>query len=139
MNYPTPDKPKRKVGRYVVLGIFAIVLLFVVATCASNAGTVPVPDTDSDNTETAAPEYRDENGLLVVFGNGTYRVGTDVAAGEYRSPAPENSIAPLCYFAVKTGEEISDQGVANEGPSLVTLADGQTFESSGCQDWTRSE
>jgi len=71
-----------------------------------------------------------------IPGEGVFVVGEDVKAGSYRTAGPSSS---SCYYAIKdgagAGADILDNNII-EGPGAVTLADGQVFETSRCQDWT---
>jgi cytoskeletal protein RodZ len=74
------------------------------------------------------------------FGQGTFVVGKDVDAGDYRSPGAEESIMTLCTWTLKAKSgSIVGIGSASsvDEPELVTLKKGQTFESSGCQAWVK--
>lgn len=151
----TPDNPspptapppkKRHTVRWIVLGVLAL-LVVLVAVFGATGGS-PDTATTADPGGTSAPVQAPPTeppavvpaptSPLTTFGNGTYLVGTDVAPGQYRSPGPEESIAPLCYWDLKdAGGTITDQGVAPEGPSRATLTEGLTFTSQGCQDWAK--
>jgi hypothetical protein len=69
------------------------------------------------------------------FGDGTYRIGTDMPPGTYRSSAEDG----LCYWARLSGfggtlEEIIANG--NTGPEIVRVAEGDAgFQTAGCGDW----
>lgn len=68
-----------------------------------------------------------------IGGEGIYRVGDDMRPGTYRSV--RNGAG--CYYAVNAdanGDNILTNGFVN-GPALVTVAAGQFFETSGCDDW----
>lgn len=68
-----------------------------------------------------------------ISGDGTYRVGTDMQPGTYRSM--RNGAG--CYFAVNAdanGSQILNNGFTY-GPALVSVAAGQFFETSNCDDW----
>ncbi|KJL37091.1 hypothetical protein RR49_01203 [Microbacterium ginsengisoli] len=72
------------------------------------------------------------------FSGGVYVVGTDVAAGTYRTGQIDSG---LCYYAWKAGTDsdsrILDNNVVQEGAATATLREGQVFESSGCGTWTK--
>jgi hypothetical protein len=152
----TPRKSHKKL--WITLGVIAAVLLIIsistsgksaapatpaaaptVAVPAAPVPAAPVPPAvpaPSLPPAPAAPSV--PAGPLTTFGNGTYEIGVDVAAGKYRSAGVQDSIAPLCYFdQTDASGSIKDQGVANEGPSRATLKSGLTFKSSGCQDWVK--
>jgi hypothetical protein len=53
-------------------------------------GAVPAAKTDS-----AAPAK--PAGPATQFGDGTYQVGVDVAAGRYKTPGPTDDLFKNCY------------------------------------------
>lgn len=150
-SYPAAPPPARKRRKWPwVVG--AIVLLFVIigiasggkdstssttsaAAPAATAAATPGAKAAAPVT-TEAPAAPAAEGPVKTFGNGTFRVGTDIVPGRYRSPGPEDSIAPICYWDLTNDAgKIIDQGVSNDGPSIATLKKGLLFKSSGCQDW----
>lgn len=69
------------------------------------------------------------------FGNGTHRVGVDIAAGTYRAPGGQ-----ACYWERLRGttgsfEDIIGQGYG-DGAQVVTIEESDTaFKSDGCGTW----
>jgi hypothetical protein len=135
----------------ITLGVVGAFVALIVIVGVSGGGTAPAPApamtysapapvvTQAPAVVQAPPVVQApaETGPLTTFGNGTYVVGEDVKAGKYRSPAPQEGAISMCYFDVRNDAgDIVDQGVANEGPSRVTLRNGTTFKSSGCEDWS---
>ncbi|MFI9075208.1 hypothetical protein ACIGW8_01660 [Streptomyces sioyaensis] len=76
-----------------------------------------------------------------TVGRGSYLVGEDIAAGTYRTGGPAASDIPLCYWARAKGSSGEMGGIiANgipQGPARVTVTQGETFETDGCQRWTK--
>ena len=73
------------------------------------------------------------------FGAGTWRVGTDILPGTYRTDGPARS---NCYWARLSGfSGTTAHIIANDntnGPAIVTIAASDAgFESSGCRPWAR--
>jgi hypothetical protein len=70
--------------------------------------------------------------------DGTYIVGTDVAAGTWRSTGGD-----LCYWARLSGfggtlNDIVANDNAHGGPAIVTIAGSDIgFATSGCGSWSR--
>jgi hypothetical protein len=67
-----------------------------------------------------------------TFGDGTYVVGEQIAAGTYQA-APVGS----CYWA-RNSDATGDSILANdnvEGSAVVTIGAGEVFESSRCGTW----
>lgn len=69
-----------------------------------------------------------------IPGDGIYEVGRDMKPGTYRSPDNSES----CYFAVLGSSDTSDikTNDLGAGPKIVTVSEGDFFETSGCGDWT---
>ena len=72
---------------------------------------------------------------------GTWQVGSDVKPGKYKTKGALDSVIPMCYWDVKTGDRITDQGVKNKPneQGIVTLKKGQVFTTSGCELWFLDE
>lgn len=73
---------------------------------------------------------------------GTWEVGTDVKVGKYKtSGAVAGDIVPLCYWHVEKAGTILRQGVKDKpgAQDIVTLAAGETFETTGCEPWYASK
>lgn len=68
---------------------------------------------------------------------GTWEVGTDVKPGKYKTRGAVDSRIPMCYWDVKVGDEITDQGVKDQtdAQGIVTLKKGEVFTTSGCEEW----
>lgn len=70
-------------------------------------------------------------------GDGVYIVGQDMLAGTYRTAGKFN-----CYYAFMSDTSASAEIVDNQltnGSAIVTLSDGQVFETSGCAEWVKSD
>ncbi|MCK9792321.1 hypothetical protein M1843_00995 [Isoptericola sp. 4D.3] len=69
---------------------------------------------------------------------GVWTVGTDVAAGTYRTTAP---VSGDCYWAIYRSGTNQDDIVQNDivtgGHPVVTLRDGQDFETNRCGTWDK--
>lgn len=73
-------------------------------------------------------------------GDGIVAIGLEKNPGTYRTDGPARGRS--CYYAVLSAP--SGPGVSNiidnnntDGPGIVTLANGQYFEASGCSVWRR--
>lgn len=67
-----------------------------------------------------------------IPGDGVYQVGVDMQPGLYKTPG-----AADCYYAVlgdPNGNDIKSNNIVS-GPSTVTVAAGEYFETQGCADW----
>lgn len=89
---------------------------------------------DAEAAATAETERRRNT----VEGGGTYAIGPDINAGQWRTPGPD--LTGLCYYAILNSPDTFDIATNNlsEGPSIAQLPEGAYFETSGCQPWTRS-
>lgn len=77
------------------------------------------------------------SGPVDFFGPGTYLVGEDIEAGEYRTGgAAPGDLVSMCHWsrnADASGEFASILASdAFEGPGRVTVSDGEYFQTSGC-------
>ena len=75
-----------------------------------------------------------------IPGDGIFAIGSDKAAGTYKTPGPAGG---SCYYAVLSSPNGSgiDNIIDNNnisGPGIVTLKAGQYFETNRCSDWTKS-
>lgn len=78
----------------------------------------------------------DAGGPVTSFRDGTYLVGVDIAAGEYFTEGPGDEVFSVCYWSRNTDSSGEfDAIIANglpEGPSRVTVNEGEYFETTGC-------
>ena len=115
-------------------GVVTMATAFTTAAEVGNAPTMVAPATSGSVAKAKA---------RTSVGPGMWKVGVDVAAGEWHTAGAVKSIVTLCYWDTRTttgADTIVDQGVANavDQPGVVTLKKGQYFKTSGCQQWTRS-
>lgn len=109
------------------------------AACGSSgsgAADLKAPTITSTTTKTVQPP-----GPKTSFGPGKYKVGTDIAAGNYQTPGPADPSVPICYWA-RESDNSGEVGaiIANNdssGQTSVTVNTGEYFETSGCQTWHR--
>ncbi|WP_432124047.1 hypothetical protein [Streptomyces sp. C10-9-1] len=99
---------------------------------------------DIDATDSPADEPTDPDptptGPLTAFTYGTYLVGEDIAPGTYKTAGDTDG---LCYWA----RSRDDSGELNSiianhaapGPARVTVHTGETFETTGCLEWTKTK
>lgn len=70
--------------------------------------------------------------------DGTWTVGRDIEPGVYRSAEPVGS---RCYWGIyrsgTNGSDILENDIPGGGHPVVTLAEGQDFNSSRCGTWTK--
>jgi hypothetical protein len=142
---PPGQEPRKKAWykRWWVIAVAAVVVVAIATTSSrgdkKDAGASPdtrdqgdsQPQSSGAETESSpAPEPEP-----VGFGDGTYRIGSDMPPGTYRS----SDDASLCYWARLTGfggslDEIIANG--NSGPEIVAIDPSDAgFETQGCGEW----
>jgi hypothetical protein len=80
------------------------------------------------------PPAPEPSGPLTSFDDGTYLVGEDIVAGNYKTAGPDAGGIGVCYWDTKKGDDFTGQDV-KKGPTRATLRKGETFSTSGCQEW----
>lgn len=88
--------------------------------------------------EAAAQQAAAADARRRMPGSGIFAVGPDIDPGQWRTAGPDGR---SCYYAILSSPTASgiDNIIDNNnisGPGIVQLADGQFFETNGCQDWT---
>lgn len=102
--------------------------------------TAPMAPAAAPTPKSLSPETL--HGPATTFsGEGTYLVGEDIVAGQYRARVPETSI--LCYWERLSGTsgefaDIIANGEAQPGaPEIVTIAHSDAaFRTRGCGSWS---
>jgi hypothetical protein len=98
-----------------------------------------VRDLEAAQVAAPAPEapVEDDGAGASTIEDGTWEVGSDIAAGTYRAPGGDD-----CYWEIRTSahsgdslDEILENGVMESNPT-VTISDGQWFETDSCGSWT---
>jgi len=95
--------------------------------------------------ETAAVEAREkavssaeQTKAATNIVDGTWTVGRDIEPGVYRSAEPVGS---RCYWGIyrsgTNGSDILENDIPGGGHPVVTLSEGQDFNSSRCGTWTK--
>jgi len=147
----SPPKRRRRgtsPGRIVLLLVTVLVFGGVVLlvggavdagmTAAKDASTTGTPSHRSTTSSAGVGSVPASNGV----GDGTFVVGSEIAAGTYRTAGPADAAMPNCYWARLSNTSGSlDAIVANgnsAGPTTVTIsATDKAFETNGCQGWVR--
>ncbi|MFI9257861.1 hypothetical protein ACIGT4_09070 [Streptomyces sioyaensis] len=157
---PSAGRPTRKEHAALKIAVGAVCACTVIGLGAAVAGdgssgrkpgaqpapTVTVPFTAKPvQASVGKPEKAAGKpaaaGPGTTVGQGSYRVGEDIAAGTYRTSGPAASGIPLCHWA-RAKDSSGERGsiIANgtsQGPARVTVTKGETFETSGCRRWTK--
>ncbi|MEU8383398.1 hypothetical protein [Streptosporangium sp. NPDC048865] len=96
------------------------------------------PETDNPSQpapETTTPAIRQP---LETIEDGTWVVGEDIAAGNYKVTAPVSS---SCYWKIAksgtNGDDIVENDLPGGGLPRVTLSEGQDFQSLRCGIWSK--
>ena len=144
-----PARPAPKSKRWPwILGLIGTFLLGLIIGLASNpnanksnAGdaTASAPASGGAAPSQAAPPPQQPAGPATTMGNGTYQVGVDVQPGQYKTSGPKGNLP--CYWARRKDDSGSfDAIVANgnpEGPTSLTINQGEFLELSGDCDWAK--
>lgn len=107
-----------------------------VATVTTTAATVALTAAPTTARPTTTPPPPTTTGPKTTFGDGTYRVGADIAPGTYRSTGSGS-----CYWERQSSFGGGFESIiANEfarGQAVVTIqASDAGFKSQGCGTWT---
>lgn len=123
-----------------------ILLLVVVAAGlagCNNGSDTPTPAPRPTITTTMVlPPLAVPKPLLTQFADGKYEVGTDIAAGQYKTAGPEAGAVKKCYWArLKdfTGAVTSVNAMqyGQSGPDVVVIEPtDKGFETRACGTWT---
>ncbi len=100
---------------------------------AAVTATVTVVPPTRTITVTAAPVTAPGE-PATTFADGTYLVGTDIAAGTYHSDGPDPDGPGLCYWA-RLRDDAGEDIIANDvsaGPTRFTTTEGEYLEVTGC-------
>ena len=76
-------------------------------------------------------------GPKTSFGNGTYKVGTDITPGVYQSAGPVGDGA--CYWKRVNGDGIVANAFTKKAQTVQIEAGDTGFTSSECQDWQMTD
>lgn len=148
----TPPPPKKRLrwlpwalaGALVLATIGCIAAMFAAdpkgEPVAPKATPAATKTAQAQTAKSAAPKKAAS--LPTRVGDGTFIVGKDVAAGEYKSNGAAEGIVTLCTWTTSRDNsfnKVIDFGAADDiaQPSLVTLKKGQYFKTNGCQPWVR--
>lgn len=144
-----PPAPKKWGWIVGIIGAFVLGLIIGIAAnpdagksgTADATGTVTAPASGTAADATTTPPPQQPAGPAATMGSGTYQVGVDVLAGQYKTPGPGSDNPLPCYWSRNkddSGELTSI--IANsvvQGPGSVTVNDGEFIELSGDCTWTR--
>ncbi|MBN9100223.1 MAG: hypothetical protein J0I49_19240 [Pseudonocardia sp.] len=148
---PTPPKARRRwpwavgglvVGLVIGATAHAGSATPAAATPAAAPASATAPAAPAAAAVPAAPVApAAPAGPLTSFSDGTYEVGTDIAAGKYKTPGPGSTDAlSACYMEVGDGSgQVGgiDKNDILTGPGVVTLKAGKVFTvKNGCT-WTK--
>jgi hypothetical protein len=91
---------------------------------------------------TVAPAPAAPAGPATSFSDGVYEVGTDIAAGKYKTAGSGGTdILDSCYYEIGDGSGRLGGIDKNDnlvGPGVVTLKKGKVFTTRGGCTWTKS-
>lgn len=149
---PTPPPaapPASKAKTWLwIIGVIGAFVLGIAAGAAGNTNSSSAPTTVTVTAGNPAVPTPVENeppapaGPATTMGPGTYQVGIDVQAGQYKTPGPKDT-GPLggCYWArLKNDSGEFDALISNanlNGPGSVTVNEGEFIELNGDCTWTK--
>lgn len=86
----------------------------------------------------AAVTTAEEEEAANTVGEGTWVVGVDIAAGTYRS---DDNVGSDCYWGIyrsgTNGDDILENDIPGGGRPMVTLSEGQDFQTRRCGSWSK--
>jgi hypothetical protein len=110
------------------------------STTTTVTAVAPAPAPVTVTAQAAAPVAPPAPaGPATSFGDGTFKVGTDIAAGSYKTSGPRDSAMPLCYWA-RLKDDSGSNIIANDnsqGPTRFTTKVGEYVQIAGC-DFVKS-
>lgn len=148
---PPPPEPKKSGAlKYVLIAVATLFLLaciigmFAIQRSDEKHDAPPAPATasipPSAHAKRVQPAPTSHKPTTATIGEGEFDVPGDVAAGRYKTKGAADGLVPLCSYTVKkSGGEYVDTGAidSTNEPAYVTLKNGETFKSSGCQPWVK--
>lgn len=135
---------KKKPTAYTAVFVAGIILTGAVACNAGTDGphqplnaTTTQPPTSTSPSQPSTPSQQAPAGSV---GDGTYLVGSDIKAGQYKTDGPDkNAVIPNCYWArMKDNSGAITSIIANNnsaGPDRVTVSSGEYLQLSGGCTW----
>jgi len=113
----------------------------VTATATGTArAAAPAPTVTVTKTATVTATPKAAKVAATVPGDGTYLVGGDMKSGTYKTKGPADGSFGCYWERAKDSSGELNSIIANDnlnGSGLVTVRKGETFKSSGCQDWVK--
>jgi hypothetical protein len=152
--YTPPPKKRLRWLPWALAGAFVLVVMLVCAAllAADPKGDPVAPKATPAATKTAQAQPGAKAAksaaptkaaaLPTRVDDGTFIVGKDVAAGEYKTKGAAEGILTLCTWSTSRDNsfnKVTDFGAVNDvdQPGIVTLKKGQYFKTDGCQPWVR--
>lgn len=105
--------------------------------CKTSSSSISIKTSTSGATATTTPTT--PKGPKTSFGPGKYKVGVDIAPGNYATDGPSDTSLPNCYWARERNNSGDFSAIITNdtpaGPTSVTVNAGEYFETSGCKTW----
>lgn len=154
----TEDKKNAKRGFAIIGGIAVVVGAYFAGTGNAPGAETATANTAAPATTTvtktvtapapkpaaaAAEKPAEPAGPSTTMGPGVYEVGSDIAAGQYKTAGPPAGDAMgMCYWA-RSKDDTGDFNslITNgtvEGPGSLTVNDGEYLELQGECEWKQS-
>lgn len=138
---PPPPIPKaRRPRRWPwILGMAGTLVVGIIIGAGSSGNGTPTPAAaPSSNTAPAATAPATQkpaapSGPATSFGDGTFKVGEDIAPGSYKTNGPRSG-SPTCYWA-RLADDSGNNIIANDnsqGATRFTTKKGEYVQIIGC-------
>lgn len=146
-----PPPPKQK-HRWVLWLVCAVLFTGIIVSCAAMFGSDQAKRGEpkapaATSAKAAAPKASQTKPgvpklLQTKVGDGTFIVGKDIPAGQYKTAGASEGLIAFCTWSTARNDSfdrVIDFGTANDvtQPGLVTLKKGYYFKTDGCQPWVR--
>lgn len=132
------------IGGCAIIAVFFILAVSCAVVISEDSGNSGVKSTEPREQAPSESKFpkKETKKIGSFFGDGVYLVGTDVAAGSYKTEGPDSSdILDSCYWSRNKDDSGElDSIIANDnitGPGRVTLNTGEIFEASGDCVWVK--
>lgn len=131
-------KKRNKIALGVAGGVAAIAV--VASVSSSGGGTGHETTTDRAPAAAASQKPTEDTGPATSFRDGTYKVGSDIEAGTYKTDGVSaTGEADGCYWERARNDSGEMSAIItnnfNQGPDRVTVNTGEFFKVNGGCKW----
>lgn len=124
----------------IVLGVVGGIAAVGVIATVSNSGGGTGHETTTDRPAAAKSSPPEDTGPATSFRDGTYKVGSDIAVGTYKTDGVSaTGRADGCYWERASNDSGEMSAIItnnfNQGPDRVTVKVGEYFKVNGGCKW----